>query len=182
MSVLTFLNTTNFIAQFVVNKGEQVVARLPGIAPGAKLEVPSTDNYTVTATTLLEGNTYTSTPADVTGPMSFTAQVKQNLAQGTYDFEMVVGPSSSQTQMEFQKTSINPVTFNISKNDVPLQSVTVSNSFVKKTVTIGSTYTFYAVVDGVTTEAVETSNLNAIVTAVTDDTYLEGGYFTVSVA
>jgi len=182
MSVLTFLNKTGYVAQFVVNKGEQVVARLPGIATEAKLEVPSTDNYTVTATTQLQGNTYTSAPADVTGPMSFTAQVKQNLAQGTYDFEMVVGPSSSQSQMEFQKTSISPVTFNISKNGVPLQSVTVPNSFLKKTLTIGSSYTFYAVVDGVTTESVETSNLNATVTAVTDDTYLEGGYFTLVVS
>ncbi len=88
MTNLTFINNTNFIAQFIVLKGEQVVARLPGVAPQAKLQIPSDDAYQVTATTILGGNTYTTAPQTVSGAMGFVAQVKQNVAQGTYDFEM----------------------------------------------------------------------------------------------
>ena len=40
MSALTFQNQTPYIAQYLVYKGEQVVARLPGVAPGATLRVP----------------------------------------------------------------------------------------------------------------------------------------------
>ncbi|MCX4161518.1 MULTISPECIES: hypothetical protein [Paraburkholderia] len=180
MSALTFLNTTQYIAQFVVNKGEQVVARLPGIAPGASLQVPSDDTYQVTASTILEGNTYTSAPATVSGAMGFVAQVKQNNLQGTYDFEMKVEASSAADQMVFQKTTIGPVTFNISKNGVYLQSVVVQNSFLVKTLQIGSTYSMYAVINGVTTDTAQTTNPSAVVTAELDNTDLESGYFTLS--
>jgi hypothetical protein len=180
MSALTFLNTTPYIAQFVVFKGEQIVARLPGIAPNAQLQVPSDDTYQVTASTILEGNTYTSAPATVSGAMGFVAQVKQNNVQGTYDFEMKVEASNSADQMVFQKTTINPVTFSISKNGVLLQNVVVQNSFLVKTLQIGSTYSMYAVINGVTTDTTQTNNPNAVITAQLDNTDLESGYFTLT--
>jgi hypothetical protein len=180
MNALTFLNTTPYIAQFVVNKGEQVVARLPGIAPGATLQVPSNDTYQVTATTILEGNTYTSAPATVSGAAGFVAQVKQNGQQGTYDFEMKVEASNAADQMVFQKTTIGPVTFTISKNGVALQSVVVQNSFLVKTLQIGSTYSMYAVINGVTTATSQTTNPNATITAELDNSDLEAGYSTIT--
>ncbi|MGN6668247.1 MAG: hypothetical protein ACTHKH_14955 [Trinickia sp.] len=182
MSALTFTNETAFIAQYVVRKGEQIVARLPGIAPGAVLTVPSDDTYTVTATTQLQGNTYTSAPITVNGAWGFLAQVTQNCEQGTYDFEMLQLPSTAADQMVFQKTTIGPVTFNISKNDVHLQSVVVSNNFRNRSIRIGSEYSIYAVINGVTTCVTTTTNANASITALTDNTDLEAGYFTLSVA
>lgn len=182
MSVLTFMNKTIYIAQFIVYKGERVIARLPGIAPGAKLEVPTTDDFTVTASTQLDGCTYTSAAFNVAGPMSFLAQVKQNKAQGTYEFQMIASPSSSHDQMEFQNTCINPVTFLLSRNGLPLQSVIASNSFSKETLAIGNTYKVYAVINGITTDTLEIGNSNAVVVATVDDTFLEGGYFSLSVA
>jgi hypothetical protein len=182
MSTLTFHNTTQYIAQFVVYKGEQVVARLPGLTPNAQLQVPSDDTYEVTASTILEGNTYTSAPATVSGAMGFLAQVKQNVQQGSYDFEMLVEPSSTADHMEFQKTTLSPVTFAISKNGVHLQSVVVQDSFLMKTLQISDTYSIYAVINGVTTETVQTTNPNAVITAHVDNSDLESGYFTLSVA
>ncbi len=182
MSALTFRNATPYIAQFVVYKGEQIVARLPGIAPNAQLQVPSDDTYQVVASTILEGNMYTSAPATVSGAMGFVAQVKQNNQQGTYDFEMKVEASNAADQMVFQKTTINPVTFTISKNGVPLQSVVVQNSFLVKTLQIGSTYSMYAVVNGVTTDTAQTTNPNALITAQLDNSDLESGYFTLTTA
>lgn len=182
MSVLSFQNKTAFIAQFVVNKGDQVVARLPGIAPGASMTVPSDDSYQVTATTILEGNTYTSSAATVNGAAGFVAQVKQNSVQGTYDFEMKVEASSSADAMVFQKTTIGQVTFNISKNGVPLQSVVVQDSFRTQALVIGSVYSIYAVINGVTTDTTQTGNPNASITALTDNTDLEKDYYTLTAA
>lgn len=180
MSVLTFLNTTPYIAQFVVTKGQQVVARLPGVAPGAQLQVPADDMYQVTASTILEGNTYTSAPVTVTGATGFVAQVNQNHAQGTYDFEMKVEASTAADQMVFQKTTIGPVTFTMSKNGVALQSIVVQESFIVKTLQISTVYSVYAVINGVTTDTVQTGNPNAVITAEFDNTDQESGYFTLS--
>lgn len=180
MSVLTFQNTTAYIAQFVVNKGDQVVARLPGIAPGAQMQVPTDDTYSVTASTILDGNTYTSSPQVVTGAACFIARVLQSSVQGTYDFEMLVEGSTSADQMVFQKTTIGPVTFNISKNGVYLQSVVVPDSFRSVSLEIGDVFSMYAVINGVTTSTAQTTNPNAIVTALLDTSDLESGYFTLT--
>ena len=182
MAKLKFVNNTSFIAQFVVHKGEQVVARLPGVAPHANMSVPSDDIYQVTATTILEGNTYTTAPVQVSGAKNFIAQVKQNYQQGTYDFEMKVDASAVADKMVFQKTTIAPVTFNILKDGKHLQSVVVEDSFRVKTLQIGTTYTVYAVVNGVTTDVIPTSDPDAVITAELDDTQLEAGYFTLAVA
>ena len=182
MSALTFRNHTDFVAQFVVYRGEQVITRLPGLAPGAQLLVPVTDTYQVTATTVIEGNTYTSAPLDVTGAAGFIAQVRQVSAQGTYAFEVVQVPSSRPDELQFQKTTLNPVTFTISRNGVMLQSVVVPNSFEIKTLNIADTYSIYAVINGITTDMVRTTNPGATITVVADTSLLLEGYFTLEVS
>lgn len=183
MSALKFINATPYIAQFVVHKGDLVIARLPGIAPDATLVVPDdNDVREVVASTIIEGNTYTTAPANVSGATAFLAEVKQNRVQGTYDFNMKVEDSSAADRMEFRKTTIGPVTFVLSKNNVHLQNVAVVDSFVVKTLAIDSTYSIYAVINGVTTDTVQTTKPNAVVKAEVDESDLEAGYFTLSVA
>lgn len=182
MSALTFRNQTLYIAQFVAKHGQLIMARLPGIEPQGELRMPSDDAYSVIATTIIDGNTYSTAPVVVAGPMEFLAQVKQNAQQGTYEFQMLTEPSPRADQMRFQKTTIGPVTFTISKNGIPLQSVVVQNSFMVETLTINDSYSVYAVINGITTETVQTANPNAVITAVVDDSALEGGYFTLTVA
>ena len=75
MSALNFRNQTPYIAQFVAKKGQLVMARLPGIAPQAELSMPSDDVYSVIATTIIDGNTYSTAPVTVTGSMEFLAQL-----------------------------------------------------------------------------------------------------------
>ena len=140
--------------------------------------VPSTDDYQVTATTIIENNTYTSAPIQVTGASGFLAQVMQDSLRGTYDFQMVAGPSTAADRMVFQKTTLGPVTFNIWKNGRIMQSVVVPDSFLTRSVQIGSVFTIYAVINGVTTALVTTGNPEATITAVTDTSDLEAGYFT----
>lgn len=181
MSHMTLRNTTDFIAQYLVMKGDQVVARIPGIGPNAQMKVPTNNVYQVVATAIIEGNTYTSAPLDVTGATGFKAQVIQVQAQGTYEFDVVETASLNASQLQFQKTCLMPVTFKILKNGQVLQSVVVSGDFKMKTVNIGDTYSIFAIINGVTTDTVSTTNPRAIITAITDDTIMEHDYFTLVV-
>ena len=181
MSALTLRNHTDWTAQYVVHRGDQVIARLPGLVPGAQLQVPTTAVYRVVATTVIEGNTYTSAPLEVTGAAGFLARVRQVEPQGTYVFEMVEVPSTRPDQLQFQKTSVSPVTFALSKDGVRLQNVMVANSFEMATLNIGDTYSIYAVINGVTTDTVTTTNPDATITAIADTSDLESGYFTLEV-
>lgn len=182
MSNMTLGNNTASVAQYVVLKGEQVIARLPGIKPGAQLLVPTNDIYQITATAVIGGNTYISAPLDVTGPTNFLAQVVQVQSQGTYEFNVVELPSSDPNQLQFQKTCISPVTFTITKDGTPLQSIVVNNSFEMRAMEIGDRYSIYAVINGVTTSTVDTTNPSATVVANTDTSTLESGYYTLDIS
>jgi hypothetical protein len=181
MSSMSILNKTTFIAQFVIRKGEQIIARLPGIAPGASMTVPTDDSYQVTAMAVIDGNTYTSAPMDVSGPTGFLAQVIQVRAQGTYEFNVVETPSHAPNQLQFQKTCLSPVTYTIAKNGKALQTVVVRDSFETVTLDISDTFYIYAVVNGVTTDTVVTTNPSATVTAVQDTSDLEYGYYSLEI-
>lgn len=182
MSALTLRNATTYIAQYVVHKGGLVIARLPGIAPGATLSIPTAESFEVIASTILNGNTYTSAPVAIEGATRFLAQVKQVPAQGTYEFEVVTMPSSIANQMQFEKTSLGPVTLQITQRGVPLQSVVVSDSFMEVTLEISDVYSVYAVINGITTDSVTTSNPNATITATAETSDMEFGYFTLAVS
>lgn len=182
MSHLTLRNHTAYIAQYVVLNGQQVIARLPGLMPNAQMAVPTGHTFQVVATTMIDGNTYTSAPLDVSGPAAFLAQVRQVYAQGTYEFEVVELPSTRPDQLQFQKTNLAPVSFTISKDGVPLQTVVVSNSFEVQTLAISDTFTIHAVINGITTDTVTTTNANAAITATIDTSNPEFDYFTLDVS
>ena len=174
-------NSTNFIAQYIIQKGQQIIARLPGLAPNAQMTVPIAVNFEVTATSVIDGNTYTSAPMDVQSGRGFLAQALQIPAQGTYTFEIQKVPSRLPNILEFQKTCLGPVTFTLSKDGSPLQNVVVHDSFVAETLDTGDTFYVYAVINGVTTKTETFSNPSAIITAVTANTDLENGYFTLMI-
>jgi hypothetical protein len=163
---LTLQNHTRYIAMFVVKRGDMTIARPSGLAPGGVQQVPTTQTYTVVATTVLEGNTYTSAPIAFTGAMRCLARVVQHHAQGTYAFELVAMPSSDPRQLQFEKTSIGPVTFNLSVNGSFLQSVVVDNSATLATVHTGGMYSIYAVINGITTDIASTAYPDAVLAVV----------------
>lgn len=165
-SRLTLQNETPYIAMFVVRRGDMTIARMPGLAPGAMQQIPTTQTYTVVATTVLEGNTYTSAPIAFTGAMGFLARVVQHQAQGTYAFEVVTMPSSDPAQLQFEATTVSPVVFQVSANGMHLQSVVVANAFTAQTLQIGDTYSIYAVINGITTDIATTANPDAVLAVV----------------
>ncbi len=182
MSSLTLRNNTPYIAMYTVHKGGQVIARIPGIAPGAKLEVPVDNAYQVTASTIIDGNTYLSAPIDMSSPAGFLAQILQVPEQGTYQFNMIELPSTRADQLQFQKTTLASVTFSIARDGAILQDVVVNDSFRMVTLAVDDTYSIYAIINGITTAAVTTTNPDAVITAIVDTSTLEQGYFTLEVS
>ncbi|MFV3410419.1 hypothetical protein ACNH6C_17545 [Bdellovibrio bacteriovorus] len=174
---MTVRNQTPYIAQYVIKKGDMVIARLPGIAPDAQMLIPTDSTYEVTASAFINGNTYTSAPLAVTGPMGFLAQVVQNPSQGTYEFNVVEIPTSKPNALIFEKTCLSPVVFTISKDGRPVQNVVVNNSFETQELFIDDVYYIYAVINGVTTDVYTTTNPNATITATVDHSDLGPGYF-----
>ena len=166
MSFLTLRNNTPFPAVYVVKKGQQIIARTPPVAPGAEMQVPSTQTCTVVATTVIEGNTYTSAPITVPGSAGFLARILQHAPQGTYLFDMQEIPPRGPDRLEFQTTTTSPVTFTISGNGSHLQTVVVKDAFNSVTLSLADTYSIYAIINGITTEAVQTDDADAVITAV----------------
>ncbi|MBN8214217.1 MAG: hypothetical protein J0M09_14935 [Xanthomonadales bacterium] len=166
MPFLTLRNHTPFPAVFVVRKGQQTIARTPALAPGGELRVSGTQTRTVVATTVIEGNTYTSAPITVTASAGFLARVLQHAPQGTYLFDMQEIPPRGPDCLEFQTTTSGPVTFTISNNGAHLQTVVVKDAFNVVSLPLAGTYSIYAIINGITTDVVQTDDADAVVTAI----------------
>ncbi|MBB5875656.1 hypothetical protein [Xanthomonas sp. 3498] len=176
MSTITLRNETEYVAQFVVKKGQRVVARIPGIQPKASIQVPTDDAYEVTATAIIDGNTYISAPLDASGPTGFLAQVLLSHSEGTYEFNVAKVASRNPSQLQFQKTCLSPVTFTITRNGQPLQRVVVYDSFNLESLDISDTFHIHAVINGVATDTLTTTNPTPTVTAITETCDLGRGY------
>lgn len=181
MSSITLRNNTKYVAQYVVKKGQQVIARIPGIEPNAQMTIPTNETFEVVATAVIDGNTYTSAPQDVQGSTGFLAQILQVPAQGTYEFDVQEVASKTPNALEFQKTCLSAVTFTITKDGKPLQNVVVKDGFMTQTLDISDTFYVYAVVNGVTTAVTTFTNASAVVTANTDTSDLENGYVSLDI-
>jgi hypothetical protein len=181
-TALTLYNTTDSDAQMIVTKGEQVVVFMPAIKAGQKVVVPSTDIYDVIATTVIDGNTYYSKSMTVTGPTGFAARVVQDYDQGTYVFDVQQIDSTSSSQMQFQSTWRDTVNFAISKDGKFLQNVTCADAFNVQVIQLGDTFSFKAIINGVTTAVQYSGNPNATCTAVNDTAQRNIGYYTLQIS
>lgn len=181
MSNMTLINNTKHIAQFSVWKGQQVIERLPGVDPGGQVEVPTESHYTVRARVTVDGNTYTTAPQDVESGARFLAQIKQSAQEGTYDFEMVQRPGSASDELQFEKTTLQTVDFIIAKDGKPLQTIAVRDASEIVSLHIGNSFRIEAVVNGVTTRTVETSDASAVIVAAPSSSDLNTPYATLYV-
>lgn len=182
MSHLTLMNETDFLAMFLVRKGDITIARTPAIPRGAMLQVPTRQTYTVVAATVIQGNTYTSAPISVSGPAGFLARILQHGPQGTYEFDVQKLPPRSAEQMEFQTTTPSAVAFTISCNGIHLQSVIVNDAFRVVALSLAGPYTLYGVIDGVTIQTIQTANPDATIAARVGARGAEAGDFELVIA
>ncbi|WP_413293127.1 hypothetical protein ACLSU7_17205 [Bdellovibrio sp. HCB185ZH] len=178
-SAMTLRNNTPYIAQYVVTKGDIVIARLPALEPNAQLIVPTSDIYQVTASTIIEGNTYITSPMTLDQAADLRAVLRQEHS-GAYTFGLEHSPQSQLNTISLNNSLVNPVQFTLIKNGQPLQSIVLNANETQK-VSIESVFNIYAVVKGVTTSPVITTNPNAVITATEDTSTMELGYFTLEV-
>ncbi len=160
MSSLTFINRVQeFPAQFDITQNGE----LNGIVSadiGGKVSVPTSNSYTVYAVINLDDNTYT------TGIRTFEAQSQNILAQckqrdGTISFELVLGPGTQPNMITLRNTTRTDVQFFVRKNDTPLETVMVCGPYIQESIDTTDNYSIKAVVNGITTEDVGTSDPNA---------------------
>ncbi len=178
-SEMILRNNTVFIAQYVIRKGDVIIARIPGITPGAQLNIPTTDAYQVTASTIIDGNTYISSPMTLEQAADLRATLRQEHS-GAYTFGLEHSPQSQLNTIILENSLVNPVQFTLSLNGRPLQSI-VLNANESQKVNIESIFHIYAIIDGVTTDLVSTTNPNAVITATENTSIPESGYFTLEV-
>ena len=181
-SAITLLNTTKHPAQIKVTKGDLVIVFMPSLKPGQTVVVPTTDTYDVVASTTIDGNTYSSAPMTVTSATSFLARVVQDYSQGTYVFDVQQSSSTDSSQMQFQSSWRDTVTFTLSKDGKTLQNVVCADAFNMQLLQLGDTFTFQAIVDGVTTDIQESDDPNTVCTAVNDTTMRNAGFYTINLA
>lgn len=174
---ITLTNNANSDAQFLVYKGEQLIDRIPGVEPGGVCLVPTADTYEVSATTILNKNTYISAPMPAQPGDKFLAQVLQISNQGTYDFDVVPSAGSKADSMEFETTTNTSVTFSVLKDGKPLQNVTVTDNYDGDSLYVGNTFRIYAVIDGVTTSTITTNDGSASISAENNSSALEADFF-----
>jgi hypothetical protein len=92
MSSLTCINATAQVAHFVLSQGNQVVARLPGISPGAQLRVAVGDAFSVTAQATVGERTYVSAPLLVTDATTCSALWQAVSTPEARDLALVLRP------------------------------------------------------------------------------------------
>lgn len=179
---ITLLNKTGFDAQYLVLKGEQIIASLPPVPPNGSATIPTTNNYTVGASITINGVLYTSGPIRGSRGRGFMVQITQDSSQQVYVFQMIEIASSEPNELQFKKTCLPDVVFTIYKDNIALQTITLTNRVMKKSLKLDDTFYISAIINGVTTDVTTTNNPNATITAVNDTSSAVQGYYTLLVS
>lgn len=179
MSNLTLVNDTDSVAQFVVKRGELVIARIPCVEPGGRVLVPTDMDFEVIASVVVTADNPVMATHKVSGAARFIANL--GLKHSTPDFDLAVKPATKQDAFQFEKTCLNPVVFSIVRDGMPLQNVVVNDSFESAAVRIGNLFSVHAVVNGKSSNHGVTSNASAHVTLTRDTNNPGDGFFALSI-
>ena len=169
MSAIKLINSSPSAdtAEFRVYQNDQQVARI-GVHQGGQASVPTQMEYTVQATTQMGEF------ALMSNPVSFQESSINVLArvlseQGYHDFQLVTSPGTQSSAIVLENTWEKPVQFNLSRPNSPVQIVTVVDEHNHGSISTAQQWTIYAIVNGITTENVETVDPNATITLLSDN-------------
>lgn len=179
MSNLTLVNDTESVAQFVVKRGELVIARIPCVEPGGRVLVPTDMDFEVIASAVVAAENSVVASHKVSGAARFIATL--SVKQAIPEFSLTVKPASKQDAFQFEKNCLNPVVFSIMRDGMPLQNVVVNDSFESAVVRIGNLFSVHAVVNGKSSNHGVTSNASAHVTLTRDTNNPGGGFFALNI-
>jgi hypothetical protein len=162
MSNITIRNTTSIPSLVIVTRSGTLTGRLPVNARGT-VTMPTSNSYTVEASvTMDDGNTFTSGPVSFSNnSQDLTAEVKQE--NGTFVFRLVPAAGTNPAGINLHNHTKYPVTFAASMDNNPLSAITVADAYNRGFMSTRQHYSFKSIVDGVTSEVIETTNVDAIV-------------------
>ncbi|HEY1080149.1 MAG TPA: hypothetical protein VGE46_08625 [Bdellovibrio sp.] len=169
-SAITLENNTRYPAQFVIKQGDIIIAKIPTVPAGAKLQVPTDETFVLSASTNIDENTYVTAPIamDISRASDYSTRLVQNKTQGTYEFVLEQEPASSLDTLRLRNTMRTPVRISFASNGRFTQSL-VMEPGTKTSLSIEKSFKIFAVINGVTTDVVTTHDAYAKVTAVSDD-------------
>jgi len=181
MSSLTLVNSTESVAQFVVKRGELVIARIPCVEPGGTVLVPTDLEFEVVAQAVIEPDTPVSASHKMEGALRFVANLVEGQAQNTKNFRLQVKPSTKPDVLLFEKTCLSPVVFAITREGHALQNVVVNDTFEAASIHISNLFSVYAVINGMGTHRGVTSNPSASVILKHEDSAHGGELFALQI-
>lgn len=168
---LILANKTSAGAQFFVKQGDIVLDRVPTVPANAAMYLPTEDHFEVVASTIIDGNQYMTAPVplDISRASNLTVQMVQNKEQGTYSFVLDPQPGSALNKLKVRNTLRTPVRLTLIKDNRRVQSVVVEagNGL---SLSIEKVFKIYAVINGITTDVVTTTNPNSSITAEPSET------------
>lgn len=163
----TLVNTTPTSAEFRVLQGSNQIAKV-SVAPGASARMPMGNAYSVSATTMIGGLALTTATVSFKAHSAFLiARVKLS-APGLYGFELLRIGATQPKAIVLENTWRAPVTFNITRNDSPIDILTVVDAYDELPVSTAQQWQIFAIVNGMTTPSVQTTNPDATITVYPD--------------
>ncbi len=161
MSHITIMNKAKTSCRVNMTQDGSLSGIIP-LTAGGSVDVPTTASYTVYASTTLEdGNTYVTRAHTFTSdsPRDFRAEIKQ---EGTdFVFHLLALPQETPGRVTMHNTGPSAVVFNVARNGTPLKATSVANALMSNFVSLKERYTFNAIVDGVTTADLSTTDREA---------------------
>jgi hypothetical protein len=166
-SAIQLTNESRSGAEFIVSQGGHLVIQTH-VSGGASIAVPTSPDFMVTASTVVEGNTYRSSPIHVSAPSAdMTAQL--TVEHGNYVFQLTQSPGTVANTITLENTGRTPVQFEIAQPHAPLQIVKVADAYRPFHISTEQDFTVYAIANGVTTPVVSFTDPNATVRVIEDE-------------
>jgi hypothetical protein len=157
-------------AEFRLSQGadrKNQIARL-GVHAGAMAKIPTTTSYTAQAFTNMGDFTLTSNAVTFSNPsQNLLAQVLTE--DGYFDFQLQAVSGNQPSAIVCENTWRQPVQFTIKQPGTPVQIITVADEHNNSIVSTAQQWECYAIVNGITTERVLTTNPNATFTLTADN-------------
>ncbi|NUP07804.1 MAG: hypothetical protein HOW73_17285 [Polyangiaceae bacterium] len=153
-------------AEFRLSQGDNEIARV-GVHAGASAEIPTSNLYTVQATTVMRDFTLTSNIVEF--DEAATTLVAHVLNQdGYYDFQLSKKPGRQPSAIVCENTWRLPVQFKLSQPGSPVQVLTVVDEHNTISLSTAEQWQCYAIVNGITTATVTINSPSAVVTLTAD--------------
>jgi hypothetical protein len=172
VNAIRLINSLPGAVEFRVIQDKFVIARIT-VSGNAEERIPITTEYTAHAFTTMGGFKLTSNQVSFKDT-SITLKAQVLVEHGFYDFELVALPGMSPSAITLENTSDNPVQFELTQPNTPVQIVTVVDEHNYVNISTAQQWTIDAVVNELTTNAVVTDNPDATISVASDG---QNGYF-----